>query len=565
MSKDPIAPERVPHESDQHAGSHSLEEYYYAQKISVQDVLEHVTGPVVSIIAHVIALALLCTIMIFQPPDAKKDLVVEVTELDITEMPKQLELPPPPEEPTTFTDNVSDLVDRPTATAPTANVEAANVSVDTAVSVSVDVPEVKMNSSPLKLPAGSVYIARSSPENRAKALLRGGADVRNEAAVNKALKWLKDNQNEDGTWGVYAESRYAFTALAALAFLAHGETPASQDYGPTVIKALKAMIAWTDRAGSYYIGPGDTYSHPVVAYALAEAYGITKIPMLKASMDKTMDFIVNNMNKNGSYSYWYDRVPRVMRRDPVTGLMPKGDSPQPPSDLSFAGWNYQALKAALSAGCEIPGLEQAIDNAVKGLKTHCDEKDGGFSVGPGGKPDFGMTSLGVLCLGLLGEGDSKEAKKSLEWVKKCNRLGIKTCSWRYNKDVHEEYNKAFTFAVYTWYYQTQMLFQATHGQGPLWHAWNSAFSKSLIDEQNSDGSWLTPAENYGSSDLDPKKVNAEWSHVRYFEDPKDLKIYATTYCCLSLEVYYRYLPTYKLLKDGAKKPAAQRDPDDLSL
>ncbi len=540
--------------------SRSLEDYCYAQKISLQDVLEHITGPVVSVIVHVIGLALLCTIMVFQPPEQKASLLVEIKELELKELAKPLELPPPPEE--SSSESPSEAIERPAPVSISSSVEVSSVSVDPAVSVNVEIPDIKMNSSALKMPG--VYASRLSAEGRGKALLRHGADPRNEESVSKALKWLKENQNDDGSWGVFPESRYAFTALATLAFLAHGETPQSQDYGPTIVKALKKMVRWVEEADNY-VGPGDTYSHPVVAYALAEAYGITRIPMLKASMEKAVDVVVSNINKNGSYSYWYDRVPRIQRRDPVTGLMPNGDTPQPPCDLSFAGWNYQALKAALSAGCELPGLDQAIDMSLKGLKAHCDEKDGGFSVAPGGKPDFGMSSLGILCMGLLGEGDSKEARKSLEWVKKNNRLGLKTCSWRYSKDVHEEYGKAFTFAIYTWYYQTQMLFQATHGQGPVWQAWNSAFSKSLISEQSPDGSWSTPAEKYGSSDLDPKKVNAEWSHVRYFESPKDLKIYATAYCCLSLEVYYRYLPTYKLLKEGRAKGHRQKEADDLLL
>jgi hypothetical protein len=327
-----------------------------------------------------------------------------------------------------------------------------------------------------------------------------------------------------------------------------------------MIRSIKAMVEWADTMGSY-IGSGDTYSHPIVAYTLAEIYGVTRIPRVKTAMDKTIAVVINNINKNGSYAYWYDRVPRIEgnQRDPVTGKLKKGEKPEPPSDLSFAGWNYQALKSALSAGCDLPGLETAIDLSLKGLRMHCNEKTGGFSVGPNGNPDIGMTSLGILCMGLLGDGESKEAKKSLEWLKKVNEKGLRTCSWKYDKAVHTEYEKSFTYAVYTWYYQTQMLFQASRGQGALWNNWNKAFSKALIDEQNADGSWLTPAEKYGASYLDPKKDNAEWHYVKYFEDPKDLKIYATTMCALSLEVYYRYLPTYKLVKETAKKAAGKED------
>ena len=41
--------------------------------------------------------------------------------------------------------------------------------------------------------------------------------------------------------------------------------------------------------------------------------------------------------------------------------MPKNTQPEPISDLSYAGWNYQALKAAFSAGCE---MEQCFFQSV---------------------------------------------------------------------------------------------------------------------------------------------------------------------------------------------------------
>jgi hypothetical protein len=96
-----------------------------------------------------------------------------------------------------------------------------------------------------------------------------------------------------------------------------------------------------------------------------------------------------------------------------------------------------------------------------------------------------------------------------------------------------------------------------------WHTWNDSFSKTYLDEQEKDGSWLTPAEKYGKSVLDAVKSNAEWSHVKSFADIKDLKIYATALNSLTLEVYYRYLPTYQLVKAQPVKKASQDD--DLGL
>ncbi len=549
------------------SAEHSLGEYYYAQQITFKDICEHMTGPVVSIIAHVIVIALLFTLMVFSPPEQRKEVQVEVKEVEMKELQTPPEPPPPPEEMSAMDETAVQIVDRPVAAATAGvNVDMSDVKIDTASALSINLPDVMaIRPDPNAMKISGTYAARSTKEGRAKLLKTYAADSRNEESVDKSLTWLRDNQNEDGTWGSEKNSgrmRAPLTSLATLAFLAHGETPSSQKFGQCMIKAIRNMVEWPDRMGSY-IGPGDNYSHPVTAYTLAEIYGVTRIPRVKVAMDKAVEVVINNINKNGSYAYWYDRVPRIQPgdRDPVTGKIKKGLVPQPPSDLSFAGWNYQALKSALSAGCELPGLETAIDMSIKGLHKHCNEKEGGFSLGIGGKQDIGMTSLGILCLGLLGDGDSKEAHKSLEWIKKNNEKGLRTCSWKFDKSVHEEYNKAFTYAIYTWYYQTQMVFQASRGQGVLWNNWNKAFSKALIDEQNADGSWLTPAEKYGSGVLDTKKDNAEWIGKGDGDlgEMIDLKVYSTALCTLSLEVYYRYLPTYKLVKESSKKSNAKED------
>jgi len=552
-------------QSDHGASSGSVyEDLLNSQKITVQDVLDHLTGPVVSVIVHVILIVLLAMLFSGTPIQQKDQISVEVTEVEVKELQKPPEPPAPPEE--LLEESVDIKIDTPIVNAvsidgPVADTVAA---ADAPSEVSMpDLLSVKPNNSSLKMPG--LFAARGSASGRAAALKKYGADNRTEKAVLKALDWLAAHQNEDGSWGIYKDSQYAFTALAVLAYLAHGELPSSPKYGKTLLGGIKIMAAWADRMGAF-IGPGGTYSHPIVAYALAESYGVTRIPKLKESMNKTMAVLIDNINSKGSYYYGYDKTARFyhVEREKITGKIPKGIQPTVRCDLSFAGWNYQALKAAYAAGCDLPGLQNAIELAVQGLRLHASSAEGGFSLGPGGKPDFAMSSLGLLCIGMLGDGDGKESKAALEWIKKNNALGIKTCSWKYNEDVHKEYSKAFTHAIYTWYYQTQALFQASKGDGPLWKNWNRAFCTTFIDEQNEDGSWLTPAEKYGAGHLDPKKVNAEWSKVPYFAEDTDLKIYATTLCVLTLEVYYRYLPTFKL-DNRAKAGGDDANKDNLGL
>ena len=77
------------------------------------------------------------------------------------------------------------------------------------------------------------------------------------------------------------------------------------------------------------------------------------------------------------------------------------------------------------------------------------------------------------------------------------------------------------------------------------------FSRTLVHTQESDGRWDAPDGN-------------ESKHLPGLNNP----IYSTSLCCLMLEVYYRYLPTFNV---AHVKPAASGDGgaagggDDLDL
>jgi len=353
-----------------------------------------------------------------------------------------------------------------------------------------------------------------------------------ERAVSKGLNWLKEHQNADGSWGEEKGKSPAMTALATLAFLAHGETPSSQEYGTCVLKAIRKLIEYgkTSDANGMIKAHGNGYGHAMVAYALSEAYALTKIPMIEEAMNRTIGRIVTGQNRLGSYNYVYNNAPE------------KGTG-KPRCDLSIAGWNYQALKAAFAAGCTVKALETAIDNGVKGIKE-VHYTGAGFAYasanGKGGGGAATMTSVGVLCLQLMGEGKSREALTGLKYIETAEKGSWMKCDWQTGGGS----------ALYQWYYQTQALFQGYSGTGGSWDEWNREFQKTLMKEQESDGHWSSPA--------DKKPVFFETAKSRPDPDGKlvpgyfasteniDLYVYSTSLCCLMLEVYYRYLPTFKI-------------------
>ena len=179
------------------AGGHSLEDYYYAQQVTFQDVLEHVTGPVVSIIVHVIGVPLLCTVMIFQPPEQKSDLVVEVKEVELKSLDKLPE-PPPPDE--TVTDERPDITtDRPAAAQQGVNVDMSDVAVASGSNLEINLPDVlaiKPNSSALKL---SGVFGNRGAAGRMGAIKQYGGSTATENNVKKALTWLANKQNDNGS------------------------------------------------------------------------------------------------------------------------------------------------------------------------------------------------------------------------------------------------------------------------------------------------------------------------------------------------------------------------------
>ena len=98
---------------------------------------------------------------------------------------------------------------------------------------------------------------------------------------------------------------------------------------------------------------------------------------------------------------------------------------------------------------------------------------------------------------------------------------------------------------YSWYYETQAMF---HAGRTYWRKWNDQFTNQVIRRQKSDGHWESPKLK--------DKAPAEY-------DP----YFATCLCCLMLEVYYRYLPTYKMPKPVTRGPSILdiESEDDLGL
>lgn len=486
----------------------ALAEYQHRKMV------EGLMGPISSLIVHVIIMA--CLIIFYHPEPVKvsKAIEIETKELEIKELDQKTM-----EELQQLEEIAQDLV--PTVEKPSVSVDAsvdvasvadfsdAMASTDDNMDFN-DVLDIRANDSPLKI--SSLYGGRSN-EGRQKTLKKFGGSEITERAVLNALRWLKKTQNANGSWA--PSEQIAMTGLGLLTFLAHGETPMSEEFGPTVQKAMQYLA---DQINALSKPPPD-YRNGIAAYALSEAYGLTKVPFLKPAMDKSLQWIVDGQQKTGGFDYGYKKGARW--------------------DLSVACWQYQALKAGYVSGAEVKGLERAMERGISFMRNVTySKKNNRFGYTSPGSGTNGLQGAGTLCLQLLGEGTCYEAKNGVKFISE-------NCKVVWN-DPRLKVEASHSNPLYAWYYQTQAMF---HAGKSIWKDWNAMFAPELIKYQHKEGYWECPGRV-------PNKFNCNYD-----------KWYTTTLAALSLQVYYRYLPTYKMPKGVAKaeKTTIEKLDDDLGL
>ena len=363
-------------------------------------------------------------------------------------------------------------------------------------------------------------------------------DAQTEGAVLKALRWLKKTQLQNGSW---QPSPISNTGLAILAFLAHGETPSSKEFGPTVQKAMQFLIdsltTKTDKTNQKVVSfkgtDGNEYATLIATYALCEAYGMTRNPNTKIVAMQTLQRIVDNQGPTGGWDYGMNKK---STRD----------------DVSYAGWALQALKAGKMAGMHPKGLDECIKKAIKCLKTR-NFKRGGFNYTAGGGPT-GLTATGCLAMQLLGYMNETEVKEALETMR----------AWRpsFEGNKGKKLNEALPAGnpQYYCYYASQCKYQAGMCQGATpaniksWQDWNLAM-KALYPR-----TIKTLSETIPGPDGKPRKIGF-WDCGQDETCKSAGNVMTTCLCALQLMVYYRYLPT---TQTKAAKAITSGDEEDKS-
>ena len=468
--------------------------------------LQRLAAPILAIVLPVMAVVVLIVITAVTG-QSKETITVDIASAVEEEAPLEEEQEQEIEEVTPPEETVEIQVDTPVVGPVTDSVAPAP---PTNEPVSVK-PATQDSVAFIKSPVTMRSMTGSRSPGSIGAMTRGGAgygDATTEACVLKALRWLKKTQKESGAW----TGDIANTALAVLAYLAHGETPASKEFGTTVEKAIQYLIDAQTIDGNgvcKFRGAGGTeYGYLICTYALCEAYGMTKNPNAKQAALIALDRIVKNQSPTGGWDY---NMKKTSTRD----------------DMSFEGWALQAVKAGKMAGLHPDGLDECIKKAIKCLKTR-NFKNGGFNYCAGGGPT-GLTATGCLCMQLLGYGDQQEVNAALDmmrgWLPVFEAKGGLTAGGP-TPGANPQY---YCYYAAQCKYQAGMCQGATPANVKSWQDWNLAmkqvYPKTMKDAGTIDG-------------IDGKpKACGFWD--KGYNNPT----MGTCLCALQLMVYYRYLPT----------------------
>jgi len=496
----------------------------------VQRLVDRFGAPAVSIAIHVIVILVLVNVVVFQALETGREIEVQVLDVDESpeleqELQKLDELPP--DENLLVADEPEALPDAMPDDFSVDSMDLAGLAVSAA-----DSPLVMKG-----LFAGRTDAARASQLKK----FAGGYGEQVEASVVRGLEWIAAQQNEAGYWGKV--SRYnktwhtrkwtasleneqratRLTSLCLLAFLAHGETPQSAEFGETVQRAIEYLRDQQNPETGLFVpmaekrpvkGSEDlgVYAHAQATYALAEAYALTRAPALKRPVERGLQVIIDGQLESGAWGNWYE---------------------QDISDSSATSWQIQAFKAAAAAGVRMEGLEPAMKKAEAGVAyLYKGEGIWYYRKGPpiktwsGGGPI--MSGAMVLSLQLLGRQNDAMVLAGLRYM---NDFGV--TEW--DKAWANPINKSLP-ATYEWYYNTQAVFQRG---GSRWKTWNADFAPMLIGNQKAEGWWRGPGQAEGEETL-----------------------YSTSLCTLALQVYYRILPTFQRIE---KKPPKVTFDDDVII
>ena len=131
-----------------------------------------------------------------------------------------------------------------------------------------------------------------------------------KVAIQAGLKWLKEQQHKDGSFGSVAryQGNVGIAGLVGLAFLSSGSTPGRGPYGSALNRIIDYLIACSTPTG--YIVESDSeaespmYGHGFATMFLAEALGMSDREKVSQVVRKAVALILQTQNDEGGWRYF---------------------------------------------------------------------------------------------------------------------------------------------------------------------------------------------------------------------------------------------------------------------
>jgi hypothetical protein len=303
-----------------------------------------------------------------------------------------------------------------------------------------------------------------------------------DSAVDRALAFLADQQQVDGSFPTLDYAQPAVTSLCVMAFMAHGHTPGHGRYGKRLDEAVKFVTACQKQNGllmlvgpdelsinrnlEHSIGVAGSYDHAISGLMLSELYGMNSaknVPGLKDAINKAL-YASLTMQR------WSKQRP-----EDTGGWRYINQYGENDSDLSVTGWELMFMRSARNAGFSVP--PQVISDAIAYIRRTYRDDVGTFNYTTGRNDvrSRGMAGAGILALGHAGFHNSAEAKRTAETL-----LGYS----------FEVYNDSPFPKRDRYHYSLFVCCQGMYQMGsPYWEKFFPRTVRAVLTHQNPDGSW----------------------------------------------------------------------------
>jgi hypothetical protein len=301
-----------------------------------------------------------------------------------------------------------------------------------------------------------------------------------DEGITKALAWLAAQQQPDGAFPTQERGQPAVTSLGVMAFLSAGHQPGEGKYGENINRAIDFVLDSQKSSGLFsYLEPTNiqitwaaNYNHAISGLMLCEAYGQTsreRSKRIKAAVDLALKETARQQHE----------PPKIDPRD-VGGWRYLHTLSTSRSDMSVTVWQLMFLRSAKNAQFAIP--DEMVAAAVTYVESLFQPEEGVFFYGHSSADNNNdryatraMVGAGILSLSLAGKHQTEMARRAGDWL-------LARPFDEYGKTFH-----TYDRFHYSAYYGSNAMAQLG---GQYWQKSFPVLTKTLLDAQSPDGSWL---------------------------------------------------------------------------